>query len=151
MCQHKFKQQNYLKLNISSESHFKFALPLNTANYFSHSKIYLFKKNNEKDILIVTSANFSKNGMQDKGGNYEFGVQIQLDSNDSNYNENQSIELNNVRTEILNEFTSQLNFDNKKLTNKFIKLSLISFLEQKNKINDDIFYLLNKIKGGNKR
>jgi phosphatidylserine/phosphatidylglycerophosphate/cardiolipin synthase-like enzyme len=56
---------------------FKLLLPLQNSKYkFSHAKFYMFDQNK----IIITSANFSKNGISDSG-QYETGVLIELADN----------------------------------------------------------------------
>lgn len=71
--------------SISNYPMLKYAIPIAPKFYhFTHSKLYLFEYENES-FLIITSANFSQNGLKDKNvdqkvknGNYEFGIEIKL-------------------------------------------------------------------------
>lgn len=100
-----------------------------------HGKVYLFKKNNKITDGIITSANFTENGMEK---NLEWGIHLDIKDNLKLYNLISDVFLSNQNQKITNnqleKLVSQYKIISKGVSStnqihKTIKLDLLSLLD----------------------
>ena len=114
-----------------------------------HGKVYLFRKNNENIVGIITSANFTENGLEK---NHEYGIEIN-DKNQLNelfkfvFDNSNNDKLSKNDIDDIIKKCDEFNKNNQKNTSQdnYIDLNLMDSFEKKDKIYTKGYYWLKPI------